>query len=797
MDIISKISLIMRVLFKTVIRNFIRRPVTNLINLFGLSISLTIVIILSIYTYSELTTDNFHENVNDVFLLKKNNNAIFTPAILAETIEGKIPGVKSIVRVTPAWETVVFQTDDKEPLVSDLVFADKKFFNLFSYRSIEGNLQYALNDPMTLVISESLSKKLFGSQSALGRLVKYNDNKIFTVTAVFKEQEKNTCFRFNSVTSIESLNILQPEPGQFTEWGNNSFQTFLYLEKDQNQDNIIRSLIQFVPERINKRENYSYSKAGLIPLPEIYFSKLWVFNNYMVFGNKKKTVTLLMVAILVLMIALVNFKIISTAQWRERIKQFGVMKVLGATGLLIAREVMTESFIFFLTAFFIAAQLSSTISPVIRNYTGIIFNDRINGSFGFIILSVLSVFILSVLISIFPSIRISSSKSIDNLKKTYLKEKTRYSLNGVLVTIQFTVAIALISFTILVQKQVSFGTSTLGINQDNILGIKLTPQLFGKRDVLRTSLEKEPLIDKISFSQYYPGKEISNWGVEMKLLGEEKMVFFDTFCADKNFFPLMGLELVSGRLYSDSLSTDRDKVIVNESFLKKYNIADPLGLTFNTFHGTKAEIIGMIRDFHYKPINTEIVPLVIRNEAYYSYCTVHFTSNDFNSLNNAISSIKKIVADISPSYPVEVTFMDNAIQNLYNSELMFRRAFLLLAACALLICCLGILAMSISVCQKRVKEIGIRRVNGAKAYEILLMLNRNMVKWVLVAFIISAPISWYFMHLWLRSYAYKTPISWWIFAIAGLGALIIALITVSWRSWRASTRNPVEALRYE
>jgi putative ABC transport system permease protein len=787
----------MKVVIKTIIRNFIHRPVINLINLFGLSVSLTLVIILSVYSYSELTTDNFHENGKEVFLLNKNpdRGGIYTPFVLTETINGKIPGVKSIVRLTSAWDAVVFQAQDKDPLVSDLAFTDKEFFALFSYTPSEGNLKTALNEPFSLVVSESLSAKLFGNESAIGRTVKYNNDRIFTITAVFKEQEKNTCFHFNAATSIESMKILQPNPGQFTEWGWNNFQTFFFLEKKQNPNNIIRSMLQFIPEERDERKRYS--EAGLIPLREIYFSKLWVFNNYMVFGNIKKTVTLLMVAMLVLLTALVNFINISSSQWRERIRQFGVMKVIGASRILITREVVAESFIFFLTALIIAIQLSSSVSPVIRNYTGIIFNNRIIGSPGLLILSVLIVFILSIVISIIPAIRISGSYAIDNLRKTLLKGKTRYSLNGTLVTIQFTVAIALIAFTILVQKQVSYGTSSLGINQDNIIGIKLTPQLAAKRNVLRSAFENEPLIDKVSFSQYYPGKLISSWGLDMDLHGEKKRVFFDTFCADGNFFSLMGLQLISGRLYSDSLSTDKNKVIVNESFLKKYNISDPAGLKFYTFSGNSAEIIGVIRDFHHKPLNTEIVPLAIRNEGDYSYCTVHFTSNNFAALSKTTEKIKKIVSDISPSFPVEVSFMDNAIQNMYNSELLFRRAFMLLAACALVISCLGILAMSVSASQKRVKEIGIRRVNGAAVYEIMLMLNSDLVKWVIISFMLSSFIAWYFMNLWLRSYAYKTPVSWWIFAVSGLTALFIALVTVSWQTWRAAMKNPVEALRYE
>ncbi|GEM_PF-1439099 len=788
----------MRVLLKTVFRNFIRRPVTNLINLFGLSVSLTIVIILSIYSYSELTTDNFHENVNEVFLLKKNTDYINTPAILAETIDRNIPGLRSLVRMQSAWQATVFQTEDKEPLVSDLLFADKEFFNLFSYKSVEGNLNNALNEPMTLVISERLSRKMFGNESAIGRSVKFNNDKIFTVTAVFKEQMKNTCLHFNAITSIATQKILIPYDVLYTDWGNNNYQTFFLLERNQDPGNILKSLQQFIPEEISKRDHYS--EARLIPLRKIYFSKNLIFGNHLVFGNIKKTLTLLMVAILVLMIALVNFINISSAQWRERIKQVGIKKVIGASRFLIIREIVIDTVLFFLTALLIAIQLSSAVFPFVHSYTGISFNEGMISSARFMIISIISIIVLSVGISIFSAFRISSSRAIDNLRKVLVSGKTNYSENGVMITAQYAIAIALISFTILVQKQVDYGTSNLGINQENIIGIKLTPQLLGKKDVLKTTLEKVALLDLVSFSEFYPGSPMSDWGVNMKIYGEQKLIFFDTFIADEKFYTLMGLKLVSGRLYSDSLATDKDKVIVNETFLKKYNVSDPAGLTFHTFSGTKAEVIGVIGDFHHKPVNNVIAPLIIRNDdsySSYSYCFVHFTTRNFKALEKTIITIKEIVSELSPSFPVEVSFLDNAIQNMYQSELMFRRAFLLLAVCALLICCLGILAMSISVCQKRVKEIGIRRVNGAKASEILLMLNSNLVKWVLVAFIISVPVSWYFINLWLRSYAYKTQISWWIFAIAGLAALVIALITVSWHSWRAATRNPVEALRYE
>jgi putative ABC transport system permease protein len=213
--------------------------------------------------------------------------------------------------------------------------------------------------------------------------------------------------------------------------------------------------------------------------------------------------------------------------------------------------------------------------------------------------------------------------------------------------------------------------------------------------------------------------------------------------------------------------------------------------------GYYSEIVGVVKDFHYKSVNEPISPLIIKNDPTASCCLVRFQTSDFKSLHQTIQEIKTAAAELSPSFPVEISFLDQAIENLYQSELQFRRTFSLFAGCAIVICCLGILAMSLITCQRRIKEIGIRKVNGARVSEVMTMLNRDFVKWVAIAFIIATPIAYYAMQKWLENFAYKTELSWWIFALAGLLALGIALLTVSWQSWKAATRNPVEALRYE
>ncbi len=565
--------------------------------------------------------------------------------------------------------------------------------------------------------------------------------------------------------------------------------------------------ITFIPDATSKailllfpeKERVRYKDQNLVPLKKIYFSKFSLFgSNYLVSGDKKKVMILVLVAFMVLMIALINFINISSSQWQEKIKQTGVMKVIGARRGLILRGIISESFLFFLAALLIAIYLVNTFSSSIYNYTGIHYSQNLTYSAGFILTALIVTIIISVFLSIIPASRISSSRAIDNLKKTIRTDHFNFSVSGLLVTIQFAIAMGLIAFTLLVQKQIRFGSNSLGIKQENIVGIKLTAQLNQKKDVLKKMLQDESVIKQVSFTQYYPGKMISEWGDKLTLDGEKQEVSFNTFSADPGFFEMLGLKLVMGRFYTDDLASDKGKMVVNETFLKANNITNPVGGTLNmTRNGYNFEIIGVVKDFHYQPVNKPIEPLAIRNESYASYCLISLVSPDFNSLHASLENIKKFTSSLSPSFPVEVSFFDKAVQNMYQSELFFRRTFLLLAICAIVICSMGILAMSIFACQHRIKEIGIRKVNGAKISEILAMLNYTFVKWVVIAFVVACPVAWFAMNRWLSTFAYKTKISWWIFALAGVIALGIALLTVSWQSWRAASRNPVEALRYE
>jgi ABC-type antimicrobial peptide transport system permease subunit len=687
---------------KSTYRNFVRKPATNLINLLGLSVSLALVIILSVYCYSELTTDSLHKNGDSIFLYGDFKEAVLFPALLKDQIDSNVPGVESTVRISGTWNVPVFQVENREPITSDLIFADDDFFKLFTYKSVEGDLLSALKAPMSVVITKSLAGKLFGRDTAVGKTMKLNNSYDLTVAAVIDKPDGNTCLSFNAVTSNTTKKIVQPNGNEFTSWNMGGFMTFVLLKKGVNPGLIAKSIYSLMPEGFHKKgTDFMLNSFNKIYFSKAYFSKFSLVGNYIRFGDKSKVLILLMVAAMVLMIALVNFVNISSSQWWEKIKQTGVMKILGA------------------------------------------------------------------------------------------------KRSAIFVTLQFIVAIVLIAFTVLVQKQVRFGNN-LGFNHENIIGIKLNQELSQKKDVLKQMLLEKFPVKKVSYSMYYPGEATMNWGTKLNLNGVEKDVTIDMFNADASVFEMMELKLMMGRFYSDNLSSDHQKILVNETFLRNYGITNPIGgKMIVTMDNKNAEIIGVVKDFHFKSVAQPITPLVITNGLYTTYCLVKLRTSGFKEFHSAIQDIKSEASKLSPSFPVEISFFDQAVEQMYQSELLFRRTFTLFAGSAIVICCMGILAMSLFACQRRTKEIGIRKVNGARVAEVLAMLNRDFMKWVAIAFVIATPIAYYAMNKWLESFAYKTELSWWVFVLAGLLALGIALLTVSWQSWRAATSNPVEALRYE
>jgi len=775
---------------RIIIRNLLRKPTMTVINLLGLSASLVLVIILSVYCYSELTTDSYHPSGDNIYLLGR-GTGIHTPAILKENVETKVPGVEKCIRIGEIWQPVVLKSENNLPITTKLTLSDPGLFDFFSYRAVEGDLSTALDKPLSLVLTEKIKQKLFGNESAIGKTVKYNNDKYLTVTAVIEEPKKNTFLTFNALTSVETKKIIDSQDGEFEQWGWCNYQTFVLLDGKVSPADVANNTFQLLP----KRDQNFVKTMSAYPLKELYFKGFWTGgSSYFRQGDKSKTIILLLVAALILIVAMVNFINISSAQWAGQINKTGVLKVIGASRFNIFRNLIAESTLLFSIAIFLALLALSAVAVAIQNYTGMYFNTRLIYSPVVLTIILTATVLLSVVLSLIPGLRISASRAVDNIKKSVSSSKKKH-LQGGLLTLQMAISIVLISFTVLVYKQIEFGSNNMTFDQNNTIAIRLTEET--KKDVLQNELNSISAVKNTSFTEFYPGADISNWsGCILAIEGKEQDVAFSTFFADGNFFNILGTELVSGEFYSNNYSNDKNKAVVNEEFVRHYNVDNPVGGA--VYMGeNKYEISGVVKDFNYKSVNSKIEPLVISYGDYMPYCLVQIDGKNFKSIHQTVENIKGLTAKMSPDFPVEISFLDNAVNKMYESEVRFRRIFSLFAISAIIICAMGILAMSIFAAQQRTKEIGVRKVNGATISEILLLLNNSFIKSVLVAFIIATPIAYLAMHKWLENFAYKTTLSWWIFALAGVLALGIALLTVSWQSWKAATRNPVEALRYE
>jgi putative ABC transport system permease protein len=718
------------------------------------------------------------------------------PGILSYHLDSSVSEIRNTVRIANFWEQPVLKAGDTDPLKSKILFVDDDFFEIFTYQAIVGNLKKALNDPKSIVLSKIMAKRLFGHFDIVGEIIMLNHEHLLQVAAVIEVPEKNTFLDFEALISIEGRKIIQPGEEEYSNWDWWNFNTL--IRSDGAHDPLIlEEKIRSVFIDHSGREG-TYEGIHLIPVSEIYFSDIeggWL--DHIRIGNFQQVLVLSMVAFLILLIAIINFINISSSQYFDRLKQAGIQKILGASKYHIIWQVLYESGMLFMISAWIGIILAEIGQGYLSQYLGIYFiSGIIDNPLILLLILGFSTF-LGIISGLPPAILMSRSKSIDNLKKSVSVGTGKSIVRSILVITQFSIAIVLIGFTLLVQKQIRFGMTNLDYGKDNVLGIRFTQQLFGKQDILEDELSKFSFVKRVSMTQFFPGKDISHWGLQIENKGVTEHVNFDIFDADPGIFEILDIKPVAGRLYTDELATDKDKAVVNQSFLKANEIQDPLGSVFPGFNGREIEIIGVIEDFHYEAVSKPIGPLLIRNSGNASVGLVQISGTDFNSLKAGIKEISKVCHTLSPDFPVEIHFMDQAVENMYRSEIRFRRIFTLFSSSAIFISCLGILALSIFVCNIKTKEIGIRKTFGASVKSIFNMLNREFARSVVVAFLIACPVSWYLMQQWLKGFSYKTELSWWIFAITLGMTYLVAMIAILFQSNQAATANPVDTFRTE
>ena len=767
---------------RIIVRNFKKNITTTLIKVIGLAISLVSVIIIWSFVINENKYDKDISTGNRVYRLETNWASM--PPFLGNSMNQSLSGQVISTRLN-FWEDVGIQVDNKPFDLKDLTFADSTFFKTFPLEFIVGDPENALIKPFSLVLTESLAKKYFGNTDVVGKIVRFENQYDLTVTAVIKDQ-LYLHFTVSAVASIESLEIIRYK-GVLKEYDGWSYPTYILFPEvtlKEVSENIVMDHL--------KKVGYN-DPFKLRPFREIYYSHEVENESNTKHGNLLHNKILIAVSIFILLLAAINFINLTIANAVSRSKEVSLKKLQGATKFQLILQFLLEAVMFIFLSVLFAILILWFLNPLLNSLTGfsVSSSDLCTIDNLFFLTGGLIAFIF--ISGIYPSLYISSY-NINTGREKLSGYSNHIGIRNGLIIFQNLVSITLICCTLIANQQFRYmNKKDLGFDKNNILNLKINSQLTGHLDLLKEKLLKYPEIISLSYSNRLPGNYWGSWCC-VKIEGNENK-YFNNY-VDADYLKTMGISLKEGRNFSvDNVSDLKATYLINEQAIKQYGLKSPLGQFITPGNGIKGEIIGIFQDFYYRGLNYEQTPVIL----FYYPERVNYINIKINGKNitGALEKIKLIWDEMCPAFAFEYSFLNETYDLQYKSERRFENLLFAFALLALFIASIGLLGLSIYSTGRRTKEIGLRKVNGARVDEILMMLNIDFIKLVSVAWMISCPIAWFVMKKWLMNFAYRTEISWWIFALSGLIALMIALISVSWQSRRAATRNPVEALRYE
>ncbi|TKG97455.1 FtsX-like permease family protein [Puteibacter caeruleilacunae] len=777
---------------KLIIRNLRRNKVVSSINILGLTIGLTFVILSGRYVYTEMTYDRFHEDYNTISRIERSDKTVpYNPNVLYTWLNDNIPELQYSTRIINDRGTHILSGDDKFNIKKALII-DPDFFDIFSFKLVSGENRSFSKDKSSVILSESLAYKIFGNNNALGQYIIYKGRPL-TVKGVINDPPSNSSLKFDLL--IPSSNL----PGYVdNNWGNNTLQIFVKTKKDIQRAELQKKINTGVISVI-KSLNYEWAnniQYSLNPLHKIYHT-VNQYDNVCIHGDRKYTFLLLSLSVLVLIIALINYANSLVANASQCLKGIGIKSVTGASKNNNIRHLVIQSTFPCLVATIIAVVVSVLVVTYFEQTLAITLAKI---TFTQIVLIIIGGATFGAVVGIYPAITLTSVKISDSLKEVNKGGRKVIHFKSYLSIIQFAASIALIICLFTINKQVNyvFKQSAVNFDEDIVLYMPLTNISQHKSPNINTiveSLKKLPEVRDASTCNHLPGDKFYSdlRGLSLTYNDMEKSIDVNHNWVGVEFPEVMGYSIVKGRQFDQALSSDNKSYIVNETFIKEHGIHDISKAFLNGF-----PIVGVLKDFHYNSLQKKIQPLAIQYiDHYQRRIVVRLASSHLGSLTGVVDKMDETINGIDKTAISDIQFLEQHVAALYEKEVKTSKIILVLSVFSILISCMGLFSMSLFITNRKTKEIGIRKVNGAKITEILAMLNKDFIKWVAIAFIVACPIAYYTMTKWLENFAYKTELSWWIFALAGILALGIALLTVSWQSWSAATKNPVEALRYE
>jgi putative ABC transport system permease protein len=803
---------------RSVFRSMRKKKTDALIKIGGFSLGIASCLLISMYIYDEQSYDKqFPDNdrmyrvVIDYHLNGESEKGVHFPAPFAKALIENFPEIEEAGRINPvelfgAGKNEIRRTDEvKSSYEEGFTYADQSLLNIFQIPMVYGNPRHALDNPMSMVISKRKADKYFPGENPIGKMFIINNdkNKIYTVNGVMENPPSNSHFQYDFLLTMKDVVFYE---GEQANWNANNYPTYI-LVKPGTDIAVLERKFDLITEKyyeptLRKNGNvYADQIKDIVSyelqaVSDIHLRSAEIGNDGLSHGDIRFIYIFALIAVAILIIASINFINLSTAKSIEKGKETGLRKTIGANRINLISFFLTESVLYSFISFCAGILLAVILLPV--------FNTLVNKS---IIIPwtvwwiVPSLFLASLVIGIvaglYPAFYLSSFKPAQTIKGRLTNAKKGFNPRSSLVVFQFVASILLIIGTISVHRQLDYILNKkVGFDKEQVLLLHGANTIKEKIATLKQELLRLPEVENVTISGYMPVSGTLRNGNAFWKAGRESLdesVGGQRWNVDADYIKTMGIKLVEGRNFSDNYSSDKQSVIINQTMAKELGLTEPIGKEI-TNHNKLLTIIGVVEDFHFESFRENIGGLCLTLGNSPEIIAVRINGGE---MSGAINSIVKIWDNFLPNQSIRYTFLDNDFARMYSDVKRMGNLFSVFAGLAIIVACLGLFALSLNMVEKRRKEVGVRKVNGAKISEVMVMLNRDFVKWVAIAFAIATPVAWYAIHKWLENFAYRTELNWWIFSLAGVLSLGIALLTVSWQSWKAAKRNPVEALRYE
>lgn len=770
----------------------------------GLSLGLTVTILAFLYVQNELKYDKGFTNIDNTYRLVGNhflgeeydctNPAAFMPEIIKS-----VPEVISGVRVNNGNPNI--KLDDKYFHVNEFSVVDSNFFTFFGWPLISGDPETVLNAPFKVAISESTAKELFGNENPIGKIICYEVEHPCTITGVFKDMN-HTHLKADMLLSLSTMNTIGSNI--FTSWG--WFSTFTYLKtipeiNKEKIDNKLTKLWNEVLEGSNEAvrgENIFIKIQG--------FSDVWLNKKSSYLGHNARYGSINQVwgvgiiASVILLIVVFNYINLYTATLSRKAVEAGVHKTLGTTLLITLKRILTNSTLLLLSALVISILLANLLLSILNNFMATELKLQFYANVQLSLFLIVIIVLLSIITSIYPAIFFNKKAPLALIKKDDQKHGV-HTYNKSLIIMQFAIATTIIISTLTVNKQLYFiQNQNFGYSKDNIFAVSCYYNGKERYALFKERISKFAGVKEVSCAQTVPSEGIGNWGnPEIAGYSDQNIPNCGFVSVADNFFTFLEGEIIIGRNFHPEEEADPNKVILSETAYNILGLENPLGKQLTgCWDGVEREIIGVAKNIIFESIHEKQKPVAFFN----GHRNLNKENNILIKVNTAnlpklMSNIEATWEELFPKSPYTHFFLNDTFNRQYVKEVRTAKILNIMSGIAVFLCCIGLLGLSLFAVNAKIKEIGIRKVNGAKASHLILLLNKQFIIWVIVSFFLAAPLTYIIMQRWLESFAYHTQLNWWLFALTYVITLFITGFTVSLQSWKAASRNPVDALRYE